>query len=98
MLINSLPWASSIGLAGRASARRLLFLHGKASAYFPHRTLDMARESCQRAHPTVPLLDAQGRCCSTKRGQQRLIPATASADQHQPVEQLTWAPGLANAD
>lgn len=67
----------------------------KASAYFftPNASIWPGSRVNARI-PPVPLLDAQGRLLLDERGQQRLIPATAWLDQHQPVEQLTWAPGL----
>jgi Family of unknown function (DUF5906) len=44
--------------------------------------------------PPVPLFDANGRPVLDKAGAQKTTPANLWLDQNQPVEQMTWAPGL----
>src|ERR1700722_3678600 len=44
--------------------------------------------------PPVKLTDAHGQPILDEKGKQKSIPPTAWLDQNQPVEQMTWAPGL----
>jgi hypothetical protein len=44
--------------------------------------------------PPVPLLDGDGNPVLDSKGNPRSIPASAWLDKHQPVEQMTWGPGL----
>jgi hypothetical protein len=44
--------------------------------------------------PPVPLFDKAGLPIVNKKGEQVLQAPSAWLDQHQPVEQMTWAPGL----
>ena len=43
--------------------------------------------------PSVPLFDTDGRPVLDRKGNQQLIAANQWLDQHQSVEQMTWAPG-----
>jgi hypothetical protein len=44
--------------------------------------------------PRVPLLDKRGNPVLNKKGEPVTISATSWLDEHRPVEQMTWAPGL----
>ena len=44
--------------------------------------------------PPVPLLDATGQPVVDDKGKPKTISASTWLDQHHPVEQITWAPGL----
>jgi Family of unknown function (DUF5906) len=44
--------------------------------------------------PPVPLFDAAGEPILDERGKQKFLPASVWLDQHRPVEQINWAPGM----
>ena len=44
--------------------------------------------------PAVPVLDQNGDPLLDDKGKPKLIAPTQWLDKHQPVEQMTWAPGL----
>ena len=44
--------------------------------------------------PPMPLVDQNGKPVLDKTGNQKTISASAWLDRNQPVEQMTWAPGL----
>ena len=50
--------------------------------------------SVDRTLPPVPLLDATGRPILDGHGKPKFLSASHWLDQHQSVEQLTWAPGM----
>jgi hypothetical protein len=62
--------------------------------YAPTRQPWPARSVNARTQP-VPLFDVAGQPILDQRGQQKFSPASEWLDQHRPVEQITWAPGLA---
>jgi hypothetical protein len=43
--------------------------------------------------PPVAVVDAGGQPVLNKKGKQEFLPASMWIDQHQPVEQMSWAPG-----
>jgi hypothetical protein len=44
--------------------------------------------------PSIPVLDKDGRQKLDRRGRPMFIPASTWIDRHQPVEQMTWCPGM----
>jgi hypothetical protein len=88
-------WTRSNGQGGEglslADFRAYMPMH--AYIFAPARSLWPAASVNSRIAP-LPLLDANGQPVFDKKGKPKYISAAQWLDQNQPVEMMTWAPGL----
>jgi hypothetical protein len=69
--------------------------HMPTHSYIFRPTRDMwPAKSVNARIPPIPVTDDDGDPVKDDEGKVRTIPASAWIDRHQPVEQMTWAPGL----